>query len=69
MEAQTVDTTISSLLMTLQKGQYLLFVEALRQAGGEVRINPREFVADAMEPMPKVAVETMGTAVCIHISG
>ena len=50
MEPERPDEQVAALLNTLNKGQYLILMEAVRQLGGELRLNWEQLVTVPMLP-------------------
>lgn len=48
---------IAGLLAMMTKGQYLIFIEALKAAGGEIRIDPAALEQAALTPSPKINID------------
>jgi hypothetical protein len=57
IERRTPSEAIKELLGGMNRGQHMVLVEALRRAGGEIRIFPDEFARAAMVRPPKVQVD------------
>jgi hypothetical protein len=57
MEPSTPAEAISELLNAMSKGQYLILAEAIRQLGGEMRIDAESFFASAALPPPPLDVD------------
>lgn len=57
MEPSTPAEAISELLNAMSKGQYLILVEAIRQLGGEMRLEAGPFFAAAAVPPPRLDVD------------
>ncbi len=62
------DDAIAELLQTLNKGQYLLLVEAIRQLGGELRVDPLRFAAALNDPVPGMSVDATDGPVILRLS-
>lgn len=61
------DEAIAEFLNSLNKGQYLVFVEAMRRLGGELRIDPAEFEQATFPPLPGLDVEALDDFVVLRL--
>ncbi len=57
MEPETPDQAVAALLNTLNKGQYLILAEAIRQLGGELRLDWAEVMRRAAQPLVPLFVD------------
>lgn len=67
MPGQPIDEAIADLLRSLNKGQYLILCEAIRQAGGEIRIDPNEFALATAAPNPKLNIDASDGPILIRL--
>jgi hypothetical protein len=67
MIPDTPDQAVAELLNSMNKGQYLLFVEALRKAGGEVSIHWADFAAAAGQELPAIEVDASDGPVVLRL--
>lgn len=58
MAGKAIDEVVVELLRSLNKGQLILLCESIRQAGGQVEIDPTAFARAAAAPNPQLSVET-----------
>jgi hypothetical protein len=49
--------TLAEFVNTMNRGQYLILAEAVRQAGGSVRIEPRDFAQATVTALPELYVD------------
>lgn len=49
--------TLAEFVNTMNRGQYLILAEAVRQAGGSIRIEPREFAVASQAQLPELYVD------------
>lgn len=68
MDPNTPDEAVASLLNGLNKGQYLILLEAVRQAGGELRLDWAEIELAAGRPLPVLHVDASEGPVAIRIA-
>jgi|GEM_PF-1570231 len=68
MEPQSPDQAIAALLNTMNRGQYLLLVLAMRQSGGELRIDPHEFMQLSTSELPVMEVDASDGPVLLRVS-
>ena len=57
IEPDTPAEAIATLLNAMSKGQYLILAEAIRQLGGELRLDPEGFFRAATEHPPRLDVD------------
>jgi hypothetical protein len=67
MDPQPADEAIAALVNTMNKGQYLLLVTAVRQLGGELRIDPTEFMRLAVAPTPPMNVDASDGPIVLRV--
>lgn len=67
MDSSRTDEQIAAFLNTLNRGQYLILLEAIRQAGGEIRIDQERFERAAATPLQMVSVDASDGPVVIRI--
>lgn len=68
MEPTLPDQAVAALLNSLNKGQYLILLEAVRQLGGEMRIDWPEIEAAAARPLPQMHVDASDGPVVVRIA-
>lgn len=61
------DLAIAELINTMNLGQFLILAEAIRQLGGELRIDWRAYGQAALEALPKVEVDMTDGPVVIRL--
>lgn len=61
------DEAIAELLASLNRGQYILLVEAIRQLGGELRIDPLRFSVALQENVPGLNVDATDGPVVLRL--
>jgi hypothetical protein len=66
MEPERPDEQVAALLNTLNKGQYLILMEAVRQLGGELRLNWEQLVTVPM--LPQMFVDASDGPVILKLS-
>jgi hypothetical protein len=67
VDPQPADAAIASLIDTMNKGQYLLLVSAVRQLGGELRIDATEFMKMAVATTPKMNVDASDGPIVLRL--
>jgi hypothetical protein len=60
--------TLAEFVNTMNRGQYLILAEAVRQAGGAIRIEPREFAASTVAPLPELYVDATDGPVVMRLA-
>lgn len=68
MDPASPDQAVAALLNGLNKGQYLILLEAVRQAGGEIRIDWPAIEAAAVRPLPVLHVDASHGPVVVRIA-
>jgi hypothetical protein len=66
MEPQTPDEQVAALLNTLNKGQYLILMEAVRQLGGELRLNWEQLTGET-RVLPQMFVDASDGPVILQL--
>ncbi|RYG23350.1 hypothetical protein EON82_14330 [bacterium] len=60
--------TLAEFVNTMNRGQYLILAEAVRQAGGSIRIEPREFADSTQTPLPELYVDATDGPVVMRLA-
>lgn len=68
MDPASPDQAVASLLNGLNKGQYLILLEAVRQLGGEIQIDWAAIEAAAVRPLPVLHVDASNGPVVVRIA-
>jgi len=58
---------VSMLLQGLNKGQYLILVEAIRQLGGELRLDTPAWLDAVKQPWPTIKVDADDGPIVLRI--
>ena len=68
MTPNTPAQAIAELLNAMSKGQYLILAEAIKQLGGELRLDGDTFFAAAAQPPPGLEVDADDGPIVIRFS-
>ncbi len=58
---------VAQVIQGMTKGQYLILAEAIRQLGGELRVDPSSLVVGALQPSPQIVVDDTDGPVVIRL--
>jgi hypothetical protein len=67
MEPERSDEQVAALLNSLNKGQYLILMEAVRQLGGQLRLNWDQLTANA-GALPQMYVDASDGPVVLQLA-
>lgn len=67
MASDDLATAIAGSLEGISKGSYLLLVEAIRQLGGEMRVDPRAYAQASVSPLFLLEVDGTDGAIVIRL--
>jgi hypothetical protein len=67
MEPERADEQVAALLNTLNKGQYLILMEAVRQLGGQLRLNWDQLTANTAA-LPQMYVDASDGPVVLQLA-
>ncbi|MGV3617791.1 MAG: hypothetical protein ACO1SV_20895 [Fimbriimonas sp.] len=69
MDPASPDQAVANLLNDLNKGQYLILVEAIRQLGGTLTLDWAAVEAAAARPLPEMHIDASSGPVNLHLAG
>jgi hypothetical protein len=67
MEPERPDEQVAALLNTLNKGQYLILMEAVRQLGGQLRLNWEQLTTET-RILPQMFVDASDGPVILQLA-
>lgn len=63
----TPEEAVARLLSSMNKGQYSILIEAIRQLGGELRLDTAGWMRSVIEPLPTIKVDSGDGPIVLRI--
>jgi hypothetical protein len=67
MPGQPIDEAIADLLKSLNKGQYIILCEAIRQAGGRIEVEASWFARAVASPNPQLNIDSSDGPIVLRL--